>query len=130
MKQCSRNHRDMKQILEIVEKHFPVKSTSQNLREIEFVENMRASFRNCRETWKQVPEIVEKGGFFQFVESRIKYILACDITVDKPTHDCYHTNLDHIMTANWRWYAYGWLIHDPLMAQCYEIIKLELVVVR
>ena len=50
MKPCSKNHRDMKQIPEIVEKHFPVKSTSQNLREIEFVENMRASFRNCRET--------------------------------------------------------------------------------
>ena len=49
MKQCSRNHRDMKQILEIVEKHFPVKSTSQNLREIKFVENLRASFRNFRE---------------------------------------------------------------------------------
>ena len=33
---------------------------------------MRVSFRNCREIWKQVPEIVEKGVFFQFVESRIK----------------------------------------------------------
>ena len=61
-----------KQVPKIVEKYFPEKSSSQNLREIEFVENMRVSFRNCRETWKQVPEIVEKGGVFQFVESRIK----------------------------------------------------------
>ena len=61
-----------KQISEIVEKYFPLKSSSQNLREIEFVENMRVSFRNCREIWKQVSEIVEKGGFFQFVESGIK----------------------------------------------------------
>ena len=38
-----------KQVSEIVEKYFPVKSSSQNLREIEFVENMRVSFRNCRE---------------------------------------------------------------------------------
>ena len=33
---------------EIVEKYCPVKSRSQNLREIEFVENMKVSFRNCR----------------------------------------------------------------------------------
>ena len=65
-----------KQVSEIVEKYFPVKSSSQNLREIEFVENMRVSFRNCREIWKQVSEIVEKGGFFQFVESRIKLLIG------------------------------------------------------
>ena len=53
-----------KQVSEIVEKYFPVKSSSQILREIEFVENMRVSFRNCREIWKQVSEIVEKGGVF------------------------------------------------------------------
>ena len=53
-----------KQVSEIVEKYFPVKSSSQNLREIEFVENMKVSFRNCRELWKQVSEIVEKGIFF------------------------------------------------------------------
>ena len=51
------------QVSQIVEKYFPVKSSSQNLREIEFVENMRVSFRNCREIWKQASEIVEKGGF-------------------------------------------------------------------
>ena len=84
-----------KQVSEIVEKYFPVKSSSQNLREIEFVENMRVSFRNCREIWKQVSEIVEKGGFFQFVESRIKLLIG------------------------WarRWYAYEWLSHGHLMAQ-------------
>ena len=65
-----------KQVSEIVEKYFPVKSSSQNLREIEFVENMRVSSRNCREIWKQVSEIVEKGGFFQFVESRIKLLIG------------------------------------------------------
>ena len=85
-----------KQVSEIVEKYFPVKSSSQNLREIEFVENMRVSFRNCREIWKQVSEIVEKGVFFfQFVESRIKLLIG------------------------WarRWYAYEWLSHGHLMAQ-------------
>ena len=84
-----------KQVSEIVEKYFPVKSSSQNLREIEFVENMRVSSRNCREIWKQVSEIVEKGGFFQFVESRIKLLIG------------------------WarRWYAYKWLSHGHLMAQ-------------
>ena len=72
-----------------------MKSSSQNLREIEFVENMRVSSRNCREIWKQVSEIVEKGGFFQFVESRIKLLIG------------------------WarRWYAYEWLSHGHLMAQ-------------
>ena len=56
---------------------------------------MRVSFRNCREIWKQVSEIVEKGGFFQFVESRIKLLIG------------------------WarRWYAYEWLSHGHLMAQ-------------
>ena len=29
-------------------------------------------------------------------------IVAHDITAHRPTHDCYHTNLDHTMTANWR----------------------------
>ena len=47
-----------------VEKNFPVKSSFQNLREIEFVENRRMSSKNCREVWKQVPEIVEKVFFF------------------------------------------------------------------
>jgi len=80
-----------------------VKSSSQNLREIEFVENVRVSFRNCREIWKQVPEIVEKGVFFQFVESRMKLWLL----------------------IGWarRWYAYKWLSHGLLMAQCDEIIS-------
>ena len=84
-----------KQVSEIVEKYFPVKSSSQNLREIEFVENMRVSFRNCREIWPQVSEIVEKGGFFQFVESRIKLLIG------------------------WarRWYAYEWLSHGHLIAE-------------
>ena len=63
-KQVSEIVERWKQVSEIVEKYFPVKSSSQNLREIEFVENMRVSFRNCREIWKQVPEIVEKGFFF------------------------------------------------------------------
>ena len=61
-----------KQVSEIVEKHFPVKSSSQNLREIEFVENMRVSFTNCREIWKQVPEIVVKGGFFSIYREQDK----------------------------------------------------------
>ena len=58
-----------------------MKSSSQNLREIEFVENMKVSFRNCREIWKQVSEIVEKGGFFQLVESRIKLWLLIRMAV-------------------------------------------------
>ena len=53
-----------------------MKSTPQNLREIEFVENMRVSFRNCREMCKQVSEILEKGRFFQFLESRIKLLIG------------------------------------------------------
>ena len=61
-----------KQVSEIVEKYFPVKSSSQNLREIEFVENMRVSFRNCRELLKQVSEIVEKGGFFSICREQDK----------------------------------------------------------
>ena len=67
---CVQNCREIeiverwKWVSEIVENYFPVKSSSQNLIEIEFVENMRVSFRNCREIWKQVSEIVEKGGFF------------------------------------------------------------------
>ena len=94
-----------KQVSEIVEKYFPVKSSSQNLREIEFVENMRVSFRNCREIWKQVSEIVEKGGFFQLAESRVKLWLQ----------------------IRWvrQWYAYEWLFHGLLMAQCNKIISEE-----
>ena len=79
-----------KQVPEIIEKYFPVKSSSQNLREIEFVDNMRVSFRNCREIWKQVPEIVEKGGFFQF--SHLLYFFQyCTVqyccSVSKEKHD-------------------------------------------
>ena len=88
-----------KQVSEIVEKYFPVKSSFQNLREIEFVENMRVSFRYCKEIWKQVPEILEKGGFFSICREH-----------------------DKIRTANWMgkkmiclWMAFP-------MAQCDEII--------
>jgi len=89
-----------KQVSEIVEKYFPVKSSSQNLREIEFVENMTVSFRNCREIWKHESEIVEKGGFFQFVESRIKLLIG------------------------WarRWCAYEWISHGHLMAKFDRIL--------
>ena len=87
------------QVSQIVQKYFPVKSSSQNLREIEFVENMRVSFRNCRDIWKEVSEIIEKGVFFQFVESRIKLLIG------------------------WarRWYTYEWLSHGQLMAQFYYV---------
>ena len=44
----------------------------------------------------------EKWGmysFFQLMTASMPTIIGRNITAYRPTHDCFYTNLDHIMTA-------------------------------
>ena len=37
--------------------------------------------------------------FCQLMTASMPTIICCNITAYRPTHDCFYTNLDHIMTA-------------------------------
>ena len=61
--------------------------------------------------WEYFLKIVKQAGllnrdlrgmylFCQLMTAKMPTIVAHNITANRPTHDCYYTNLDHIMTAN------------------------------